>query len=146
MGPIVSASEIASWPHSKQIPGQPCGETWDFLFIGRQWQSSDYGERDELRRSFRPGLPARNSHRSDATHDPMADDEGGSVDNQPYRLCSSLPAEPLSQSSTPGAVYNYDCRDDPGPDDPGPSRAFRLKLMPERVARMLLESFSYSTP
>jgi hypothetical protein len=96
------------------------------------------GEPCAPKRSFRPGSPARNFHRSGATHVPLPDGEGDSADNLPYRLCSSLPAESLSPSSILGAACKFCCRDDPGPDDPGPRQACRLAPKPGLGARMLL--------
>ena len=69
------------------------GATWDFLFNGRLQQLSDRGELGAQKRSFRHDSPTRNSHRSGATHVALADGEDGSLDNRPYRLCSSLLVE-----------------------------------------------------
>src|SRR3984885_3334072 len=113
------------------------GATWDFLFNGRLRQLSDRGELGEQKRSFRPFSPSRNSHRHGATHFPLADGEGGSAYNRPYRLCSRLPAESLRPSSIRCAACKFGCRDDPGPWQaclPEPLRGW--------VVRMLLELFS----
>src|ERR1700723_4115873 len=86
-----------------------------FFFNERLRQLSDRGELGEQKRSFRPVSPSRNSHRSGATHFPMADGEGGSAYNRPYRLCSSLPAESLCPSSIRCAACKFFYGDDPGP-------------------------------
>ena len=91
------------------------GATWDCLFNGRLRQLTDRGEPGGQKRSFRPVSPSRNSHRPGATHFPLADGEGGSACNRPYRLCSSRPAESLRLSSIRCAAFRCGCRDDPGP-------------------------------
>src|SRR6202034_2090742 len=97
----------------------------------------DRGELRARRRSFRPVLPSRNSHRSDATHVPLADGGGGSACSRPFRLCSSPPAEFLSPTSIRCAACTCGY-----PDDPGPWQACMPETSAKGVERTLLESFS----